>query len=248
MSPVGLLIVSHSERLAEGVVEVARQMAASVPLVAAGGTDDGGVGTSFEKVLTGVAAADTGEGVVVLADLGSAVMTAESVLEFLDDEQRDRVRIADAALVEGAVAAAVAAHAGAGVDAVVRAAEEAVAGVRDEDGPGHGAPRDFGESDDLAYAGELARLAGPDRPTEQAMLTLVNPMGLHARPAAVLAGRLSSFDVEVTVNGVDAQSVMALMALGAGQGATLVVEAAGPDATRAVDFVRKQVQEGFGEV
>ncbi|MDQ4492257.1 dihydroxyacetone kinase phosphoryl donor subunit DhaM [Sinomonas sp. ASV486] len=224
MTPVGLLIVSHSARLAEGVVEVAAQMGEGVPLVAAGGTDDGGVGTSFEKVMDGIVAADTGEGVVVLTDLGSAVMTAESVLEFLDDEQRARVRIADAALVEGSVAAAVASRAGAGLDGVVRAAEEAVRGAEAEEPP------------------EISE------PSESAVLTLKNPLGLHARPSAVLAGRLSAYDVQVTVNGVDGQSVMALMALGAGQGQQLVVEAAGPDAAKAVRFVTAQVEAGFGEL
>ncbi|WP_334170818.1 dihydroxyacetone kinase phosphoryl donor subunit DhaM [Sinomonas sp.] len=223
MSPVGLLIVSHSVRLAEGVVELAEQMAASVPLVAAGGTDDGGVGTSFEKVMKGIAEADRGAGVVVIADLGSAIMTAESVLEFLDDEQRSRVRIADAALVEGAVAAAVAAESGAGLDAVVRAAEEAVPGAVPEEAP------------------EVAE------PSESAVLTLSNRTGLHARPAAVLAGRLSQLDAEVTINGVDAQSVMALMGLGAKKGEQLVVEASGADAARAVRLVREQVEQGFGE-
>jgi PTS hybrid protein len=220
---VGLLIVSHSVRLAEGVVELAEQMAASVPLVAAGGTDDGGVGTSFEKVMKGIAEADRGAGVVVIADLGSAIMTAESVLEFLDDEQRSRVRIADAALVEGAVAAAVAAESGAGLDAVVRAAEEAVPGAVPEEAP------------------EVAE------PSESAVLTLSNRTGLHARPAAVLAGRLSQLDAEVTINGVDAQSVMALMGLGAKKGEQLVVEASGADAARAVRLVREQVEQGFGE-
>ncbi|MCH6472198.1 dihydroxyacetone kinase phosphoryl donor subunit DhaM [Sinomonas terrae] len=224
MSPVGLLIVSHSVRLAEGVVELAEQMAPSVPLVAAGGTDDGGVGTSFEKVMKGIAEADQGAGVVVIADLGSAIMTAESVLEFLDDEQRSRVRLADAAIAEGAVAAAVAAESGAGLDAVVRAAEEAVPGAEPEEAP------------------EVAE------PSESAVLTLSNRTGLHARPAAVLAGRLSQLDAEVTINGVDAQSVMALMALGAKKGEQLVVEAWGAEAAKAVRLVREQVERGFGEV
>ncbi|KHL02800.1 dihydroxyacetone kinase phosphoryl donor subunit DhaM [Sinomonas humi] len=228
MSPVGLLIVSHSARLAEGVVELAAQMAGSVPLVAAGGTDEGGVGTSFEKVMKGIAEADHGAGVVVLADLGSAIMTAESVLEFLDDEQRSRVRIADAAIVEGAVAAAVAAESGAGLDAVVRAAEEAVRGAEPEEG--------------AEEAPEVAE------PAESAVLTLSNRTGLHARPAAVLAGRLSQLDAEVTINGADAQSVMALMALGAKKGEQIVVEAWGPEAARAVSLVREQVEHGFGEV
>ncbi|WP_138417252.1 dihydroxyacetone kinase phosphoryl donor subunit DhaM [Sinomonas gamaensis] len=223
MSPVGLLIVSHSTRLAEGVVELAEQMARSVPIVAAGGMDDGGLGTSFEKVMKGVEAADQGEGVVILADLGSAVMTAESVLEFLDDDQRSRVRVADAALVEGSVAAAVAAESGAGLDAVVRAAEEAVPGAPAEEGP------EVGE------------------PTASAVLTLTNLTGLHARPAAVLAGRLSQFDAQITINGADAQSVMALMALGARKGSQVVVEASGPEAEAAVGLVRELVERNFGE-
>jgi PTS hybrid protein len=223
MSPVGLLIVSHSTRLADGVVELAEQMARSVPIVAAGGMDDGGLGTSFEKVMKGVEAADQGEGVVILADLGSAVMTAESVLEFLDDDQRSRVRVADAALVEGSVAAAVAAESGAGLDAVVRAAEEAVPGAPAEEGP------EVGE------------------PTASAVLTLTNLTGLHARPAAVLAGRLSQFDAQITINGADAQSVMALMALGARKGSQVVVEASGPEAEAAVGLVRELVERNFGE-
>ncbi|MGN6405878.1 dihydroxyacetone kinase phosphoryl donor subunit DhaM [Sinomonas sp.] len=223
MTPVGLLIVSHSTRLAEGVVELAEQMARSVPIVAAGGMDDGGLGTSFEKVMKGVEEADQGEGVVILADLGSAVMTAESVLEFLDDDQRSRVRVADAALVEGSVAAAVAAEAGAGLDAVMRAAEEAVPGAPAEEGP------EVGE------------------PTASAVLTLTNRTGLHARPAAVLAGRLSQFDAQITINGADAQSVMALMALGARKGSQVVVEASGPEAEAAVGMVRELVERNFGE-
>lgn len=223
MTPVGLLIVSHSTRLAEGVVELAEQMARSVPIVAAGGMDDGGLGTSFEKVMKGVEEADQGEGVVILADLGSAVMTAESVLEFLDDDQRSRVRVADAALVEGSVAAAVAAEAGAGLDAVMRAAEEAVPCALAEEG------LEVGE------------------PTASAVLTLTNRTGLHARPAAVLAGRLSQFDAQITINGADAQSVMALMALGARKGSQVVVEASGPEAEAAVGMVRELVERNFGE-
>jgi PTS hybrid protein len=223
VTPVGLLIVSHSTRLAEGVVELAEQMARSVPIVAAGGMDDGGLGTSFEKVMKGVEEADQGEGVVILADLGSAVMTAESVLEFLDDDQRSRVRVADAALVEGSVAAAVAAEAGAGLDAVMRAAEEAVPGALAEEG------LEVGE------------------PTASAVLTLTNRTGLHARPAAVLAGRLSQFDAQITINGADAQSVMALMALGARKGSQVVVEASGPEAEAAVGLVRELVERNFGE-
>ena len=116
-----IVVVSHSAQLADGVCELAAQMAPDVRLVAAGGTDDGRLGTSFELVAQAVrqAVAEAG-GVVVLTDLGSATMTAEAVLEMLDD---DRVVAADGPLVEGAVAAAVAAQGGANVGAVRSAAE-----------------------------------------------------------------------------------------------------------------------------
>ncbi|WP_448004598.1 dihydroxyacetone kinase phosphoryl donor subunit DhaM [Agromyces bauzanensis] len=122
---VGVVFVSHSARIAEGLVELARQMAPSAKLVAAGGTDDGRIGTSFDLVSAGIAEADAGAGVVILCDLGSAILTAETALDFLDDETRARVRIVDAPLVEGGVAAAVAAEAGDDLEKVVAAAETA---------------------------------------------------------------------------------------------------------------------------
>lgn len=119
---VALVIVSHSVKLAEGVVELAAQMARDVALRAAGGTDDDRIGTSFDKVndaVTELRAA--GRDVVILADLGSANMTVESVLDFLDAEELEHVKFCDGPLVEGAVAAAVTAQVGGDLDAVVAA-------------------------------------------------------------------------------------------------------------------------------
>lgn len=100
---VGIVVVSHSSKIAEGAVELAAQMAPDVELVAAGGgTDDERIGTSLEKVLAAVEQSlvdSGGDGVVVLTDLGSAVMTAESAVEFASDP--DAVLLADAPLVEG---------------------------------------------------------------------------------------------------------------------------------------------------
>ena len=122
---VGVLFVSHSAAIAAGLVELAMQMAPSAALIAAGGTDDGRIGTSFDLVTAGLTEADSGSGVVVLCDLGSAILTAETALDFLDDEVAARVRIVDAPLVEGGVAAAVAAEAGDPLEVVVAAAESA---------------------------------------------------------------------------------------------------------------------------
>ena len=100
---VGIVIVSHSEKLAEGVVEVSRMMAENVPIVAAGGMEDGTLGTSYDKIKSAVESLYSDDGVVILADMGSAVMTAEIVLE---DIKLDNVKILNCPLVEGAILAA----------------------------------------------------------------------------------------------------------------------------------------------
>lgn len=125
--PVGIVIVSHSQRLAEGVVELAGQMTrGEVKLVAAGGTDSGELGTSLDKVERALAEADSGDGVLVLMDLGSATLVANMALEQLPEDRRARVRLSDAPLVEGAVVAAVEASIGSALDQVAATAKEAV--------------------------------------------------------------------------------------------------------------------------
>ncbi len=119
---VALVIVSHSAKLADGVVELAAQMAKDVELRAAGGTEDGRIGTSFDLVnnaVTELRAA--GHDVAILTDLGSATMTVESVIDVLDPEEAEHVRFADGPLVEGAVAAAVTSQVGGDLEAVVAA-------------------------------------------------------------------------------------------------------------------------------
>lgn len=220
---VGLVVVSHSAQIAAGIVELAGQMADDVAIVAAGGTDDGGIGTSFDLVTAGLEAADSGDGVVVLCDLGSAVLTAETALDLLDDDARARVRVADAPIVEGAVAAAVAAQAGDVLGAVLSAAESAR-------GSAH------------ADAAEPGVPAGQSR-----TLTLVNASGLHARPAAELVQLVATFDATVLVNGVDARSMLRILGLGLDRGATIEVSATGAQAREAVEAVAALVERGFGE-
>ena len=110
---VGIVIVSHSQKLAEGVVEIATMMAADAPIAAAGGLEEGGFGTSFERIVEAVQDVDQGAGVAILMDMGSAVMTAEMVCEVLDDT---KIRLLDAPLVEGAVLAAVESQMGTSLD------------------------------------------------------------------------------------------------------------------------------------
>jgi len=122
---VGIVLVSHSAALAEGAAQLAAQISGgTVAVVPAGGTDDGDLGTSAEKVRQAIGQADRGAGVVVLPDLGSAVLTVRALLAD-DDDLAASVELADAPFVEGAVAATVTAVGGANAKAVLSAAEEA---------------------------------------------------------------------------------------------------------------------------
>lgn len=227
---VGIVIVSHSDRLARGVAELAEQMAEGVTLVPAGGADDGGIGTSFDRVLAAIAEADAGDGVVVLADLGSAELTTEQAFEFLEDEQAARVALAHAPVAEGAIAAAATAGGGAALAEVLAAAEAAGGGAASE-------------------AGE-AVLAEPD---VHERVVLPNPLGLHARPASQVVTALRGLDAEVhiartdTGAGASARSVLDVVALGATGGIEVEIAGQGADAAEAVERVAAMAREGFGE-
>ncbi len=123
---VGIVLISHSSQLVEGLAELAGQMAQSNTRIAvAGGTDDGGLGTSFNKVLAALQQVDGPDGTIVLLDLGSAAMITEMALEALSPEQQQRVVVSSAPLVEGAIVAAVEASAGSALQEVAEAVKEA---------------------------------------------------------------------------------------------------------------------------
>ena len=122
---MGIVLVSHSDALAHGLRALLLQIAGDrVPVAAAGGTDDGRLGTSFERIAEAIKTVDGGAGVAVFTDLGSAVLTARTVLADLAATRSDIVLV-DAPFVEGAVAAGVIAATGADLATVCAAAEEA---------------------------------------------------------------------------------------------------------------------------
>ena len=121
---VGLVLVSHSASIAEGTAELLRHMAGEVEVVAVGGDTDGGLGTDPDGILAAIEGIGTEE-VLVFMDIGSAVLSAETVLEMLEPEMRRRVRLVDTPFVEGAFAAAVMASTGADSDECIEAAMEA---------------------------------------------------------------------------------------------------------------------------
>lgn len=221
---VGIVLVSHSAKLAEGLAELAAQMAPDVTILPAGGLSDGSIGTDYDEVVAATQRADSGDGVVLLYDLGSAQMTAELAVESLADPSA--AIVADGPLVEGAIAAAVAAQAGHDRKAVAEAA--AAAGI----------PEDLAPAETPPDAAEIE-------------LELRNEVGLHARPAGLLVRTLSGVDAEVTVRlgdqEADGKSVLALMSLGARQGDRIRVRASGPQASAALEKAKELVDGNFGE-
>jgi phosphoenolpyruvate---glycerone phosphotransferase subunit DhaM len=123
---VGIVLISHSSGLAQGAAELIGQIAAGVRVIPAGGTEDGRLGTSTERITAAIAAADTGHGVLLIPDLGSSVLSALTLLDDLNPHHNDQhILLADAPFLEGAVAAAVAASTGLDLFTVAAAAQEA---------------------------------------------------------------------------------------------------------------------------
>lgn len=239
---VGLVLVSHSRALAEALAGLVRGVTGTdLPLAIAGGSGDDHAepGTDAMDILAAVESVYRPEGVVVLMDLGSAVLSAETALEFLDAEKRARVRLCSAPLVEGAVAAAVQIGLGSNLETVCREAG-------------------------LGLAPKKQHLDGPDPPAapapsppceaegphwQEARLTVRTPHGLHARPAARLVRALAGLDARVRIaragagrEPVPADSLNRIALLDVARGDEILVSAAGPEAQKALAAVREIVE------
>ncbi|MEL7638084.1 MAG: phosphoenolpyruvate--protein phosphotransferase [Solidesulfovibrio sp.] len=244
---IGIVIVSHSRKLAEGVLELAEQMARGVvPMEAVGGIDDpdNPIGTDPMRVMAAIesVAGRADAGVLVVMDLGSAVMSAETALEFLPDAVKAKVRLCAAPLVEGTVAAAVQAAVGA---SLAEADAEAV-GAMDvkirQLAPVAGAPP------------AAAPPAGPPPApgeAERLELAIANKLGLHARPAANLVATAGAFQAEIRLSkgekSANAKSINQVALLAVKNGDTVVVTASGPDAREAVAALAALHRDRFGE-
>jgi phosphocarrier protein FPr len=240
---VGIVIVSHSATLAAGVREVAAEMAGpDVRLELAGGIE-AGLGTDATRVADAVARADSGDGVLVLMDLGSAVLSAEMALELLAAEQRENVVLCEAPLVEGAVAAAVAARLGSSLAEVAAEARGGLEGKEAQLGAGSGERK--GSSPEPGAA-----------PSEALTLRLEirNPLGLHARPAARFVQTAAGFDAEVQVTNAarrrgpaSGRSLNGLATLGIRQGDEILVSARGTQAEAVLDALAELARRDFDD-
>nr|NLI50392.1 phosphoenolpyruvate--protein phosphotransferase [Propionibacterium sp.] len=247
---IGIVVVSHSRPLAEAAVALAEQMVPSggPEIAVAAGVEGGGFGTDAAAISLAIQRVDSNDGVLVLVDLGSALLSTELALEFLDADLADRVRISSAPLVEGLLSAVVTASTGADLDAVAAEALHALDPKRahlDED------------TDERAPLLALSRQP-PEEPKKPVTLTwrttVANPHGLHIRPAAAIVAALRDLDADVQLSNAStgrgpapATSLSRLAALELGQGQILEARITGPDAERARSVLSDLAARDFGE-
>lgn len=260
---IGVVVVSHSRALARAARDLALEMSAagSAPAVAlAAGLDESTTGTDATVVaetITAVDAANGGDGVLVLVDLGSAVLSAEMSLEMVAPEVAARVRVSPAPLVEGLLAAVVSAGAGADLATCAQEAERGLVAKREHLGagpprgagsgtPGHGAPGEPEDDED-----------DPGGAWQSVELAVLGAHGLHARPAArvvaLVAGAGPETDVQLSNlssrrGPVDARSLSAVATLAAEQGHVLLAEARGEHAAQVLGGLEALASTGFGDL
>jgi phosphoenolpyruvate-protein phosphotransferase/dihydroxyacetone kinase phosphotransfer subunit len=236
---IGIVVVSHSPQLARAAVELARQMVhgPGPKLAIAAGVYDGSLGTDATAIASAIEEVATPDGVLVLVDLGSAVLSAELALELIDLPGVE-VRVTSAPFVEGLMAGLVRAAAGDSLDEVEREARESLEGKRGQLGDPADPPVVVPESGELTMD-----------------LRLRNPSGLHIRPASMIVLALTPLDASVTVANLrtgsgprQANSPTKLLTLAARKGDVVRVTASGSEAQAALDLVRALVADGFGEL
>ncbi|WP_130875136.1 phosphoenolpyruvate--protein phosphotransferase [[Pseudopropionibacterium] massiliense] len=241
MALVGLVVVSHSRPLAEAAVELSLQMlhGPRPEIVIAAGTRDGRFGTDATRVAEALRAADGGAGVVVLMDLGSAVLSAEFAMDLVEDVNAILVA---APFVEGLLAAAVRSATGGTLEEVADEARAALAPKLSALGM-----EPHPDDEPAEETGEILWVADAET-----RVTLHNASGLHARPAALLVAAAREFDAEVRLrcHGLEggATSPIALATLNARQGDEVWIGARGPQAAEAVTALASLIADGFGEL
>ncbi|MDR0638809.1 MAG: phosphoenolpyruvate--protein phosphotransferase [Spirochaetaceae bacterium] len=241
---VGLVLVSHCRALALAAAGLARQVSsgAAIPLAAAGGAGDnhGELGTDAMDIMEAVESVYSSDGVLVLMDLGSAILSAKTALAFLEPEKAEHIRLCSAPLVEGAVSAAVQIAIGSSLDTAEQEARAALV------------PKQL----DLGDTAPPVTADNADDEGGYLSYTFVSRLknGLHARPASLLVGAAASFPATLKVKNVSrnkgpvsARSINKLALLGILLGDEVEARASGDDAGEALAAVRKLVEDNFGE-
>jgi phosphocarrier protein FPr len=240
---IGLVLVSHSAKLAEGVREIAEQMTGGrVPIAVAGGFNDADhpIGTDPMKVHAAVESVYSQDGVIVFMDLGSALMSAESALEWVDADWKAHVHLSDAPFVEGVISAAVQASIGSTVEAVLAEARASLMSKQVH----------LSSSDSHPDA----PTALPVKPTTARRIRVIMPnkLGLHARPAAKLVKLIGAFNAQVTIEKGERQangrSMSQVSLLAARQGEALDFWVEGSDAEPLISAIQALAHDNFGDL
>lgn len=247
---VSLVLVSHSKLLAESLVRLVRQMAGEevmIGVAAGAGENHDDFGTDATQIAQVIQEVDSPDGVVVLMDLGSAILSAEMALELLPEDVRSRVHFCPAPLVEGAIAAGVQASLGNDPQTICREACQALQPKAEQLHFAEPVSPAVAVSEEVAPPVESGEL-------HTVVLELTNAHGLHARPAARFVQTASRFNADVRVANlttgssfVSAKSLNALATLGALHGHQIQIQARGEQAAEAVEALKKLVEERFGE-
>jgi phosphoenolpyruvate-protein phosphotransferase/dihydroxyacetone kinase phosphotransfer subunit len=240
---VALVVVSHSRALADAAVALASEMLHNRPvnIEVAAGLDDTTFGTDAVRIKEAIERVDGPDGVVVLMDLGSAVLSTELALDLLaDPSARDRVILSPAPIVEGLIVAAVAAAGGATRLEVAAEASGAL----------------MGKAAHLSVPVETLQTVSEDAPAGEvvAIFSIANQHGLHARPAARLVSEVHGLDASIQLRNlttgagpVPASSLSRVATLGALRDHQIEVRASGPQAHEAVDHLLDLARRRFGE-
>ena len=239
---VGIVIVSHSKMLAEGVKELADQMSQNkVAIIAAGGFDDESspIGTDPFKIKEAIEALSECDGILVLMDIGSAVMNAELALDLIDEDLQKKTLLCEAPLVEGAIAAAAQAMTGAAIKAVAHEARNGLLGkqsllqpIEDNEPQIETEPSDF---------------------DKEIKITVPNQLGLHARPSVKLVELVNKFNLTtaiVSTNNkpfVDANSISQISTLGAKKDDILIFKVKGNQVNDLEIALNTFTKENFGD-
>jgi phosphocarrier protein FPr len=242
---VGIVIVSHSKQLALGVQELAAQMVqGKISLAVAAGVDDptNPLGTDPIQVYQAISSVFSEDGVIVLMDLGSALISAEMALEFLIPAQRDKIYLCDAPLVEGAIAATIAASTGKNIQEVLRETQGSLLAKSHQlNLIAHPLHHDSNNIDDTV-------------PIKELRIQIKNRLGLHARPAAQFVATACRFEAKIQVQNltrnteaVRGDSINQVGTLGVRQGHELLITARGKDAQEAITALQSLIIHNFGE-
>jgi len=247
---IGIVVVSHSPALARAAVDLALEMGGETPpeIRIAAGAAGGATGTDAVAIAAAIDDVASPEGVLVVMDLGSAILSAGMALEFTT--AGTRVVLSDAPFVEGLIAAVVVAGTGASLDAVGAEARAALAGKTAQ-------LEGIGDDPIEAAVSAPEGDAASDRESESHVefdAVIDNPSGLHARPAAMFVKTAARYRADVRVTDLtsgkgpaSAASLIALMSLGVNRGAKVRIEATGPDAEAVARELKELVAGGFGE-